>query len=206
MEYVEFKENFCENMIKFLPEKYRVLSISIKETKDGFSKKVIEQAVIKYQDTELCTINLTNFFEIEKEKIEQVGIVSYLTELSDSFKDSLDLSLKKQNIHLPEADPIYNHEVYSKEGKIYDIRCTKVKDTLSNIGILENISELESSDLYIVPYDGQLVVISEREIKESEIDFPIMLEELEKSLLTDIDHFGSNVLKYNKDTKSIVQV
>ena len=100
----------------------------------------------------------------------------------------------------------YNHVVYSKEGKIYDVRCTKVSDTLRNLSILDNIADIEKTDLYVVPYEGQLVIISEKEMLESESKLEDILKELKEEMVMDIDHYGCDVLKFDRAKKSLTQV
>ncbi len=125
------------------------------------------------------------------------GLSKELTMLLEkAYKDSGILELKeKENKNL-----MVNIQ---KNRLIYDLRCEQVQDTLDSVTVMENIAKQENSDLLVVPFQGQLVLVAEKEVQNAGGTVDDFVTEAEIFMLADGGAYGKNVFLYDMENKSL---
>ena len=158
-----------------------------------------------YQNTILCSVNLKILYNKQNKAIIENGLQAFLVELAEEMSNSLEEAIARYEVSLPQ-EMKENHIICSREGQVYDVRCEHIRDTVNNMKLIHELAAKEESDLYIVPYCGQLIVLSEKAIKEAELELELVLSEMREQLINDIDHFGSFVLRYDREKRSLEKV
>lgn len=196
MEYVVFKDAFCEKIIQYLPEKYQEITLEIQEHEDRLLNKKIEHASFMYKNQVLFTVQLSKLFESNREKITQTGIEHFLLELSGSVTEAIANAAEKKHIVFDQQKAnSENHIVSMREGSVYDVRCLSVSDTLKNMNVFQNISEQENADLYIFPFKEQIIIVPESEIANA-AKKETLRKNIANVMMDDVDRYGQCYYKY----------
>ncbi len=205
MTYEEFKEEFQE-ITEYLPEQYRGLQVTIQKRSNAFKKSCdtaafsdLENPKVKFREIDLKGIYSRIKNKLNKNGVPYVfaGLSKELTMLLEkAYKDSGILELKeKENKNL-----MVNIQ---KNRLIYDLRCEQVQDTLDSVTVMENIAKQENSDLLVVPFQGQLVLVAEKEVQNAGGTVDDFVTEAEIFMLADGGAYGKNVFLYDMENKSL---
>lgn len=205
MTYEEFKEEFQE-ITEYLPEQYRGLQVTIQKRSNAFKKSCdtaafsdLENPKVKFREIDLKGIYSRIKNNLNKNGVPYVfaGLSKELTMLLEkAYKDSGILESKeKENKNL-----IVNIE---KNRLIYDLRCEQVQDTLDSVTVMEDIAKRENSDLLVVPFQGQLVLVAEKEVQNAGGSVDDFVTEAEIFMLADGGAYGKNVFLYDMENKSL---
>ncbi len=204
MTYEEFKEEFQE-ITEYLPEQYRGLQVTIQKRSDAFKRSCdtaafsdLENPEVKFREMDLKGIYSRIKDNLNKNGVAYVfsGLSKELTMiLEKAYKDSGILESKgKENKNL-----IVNIE---KNHLIYDLRCEQVQDTLDSVAVMEDIAKQENSDLLVVPFQGQLVLVAKKEV-ENAGTIDEFVTEAEIFMLADGGAYGKNVFLYDMENRNL---
>ncbi len=205
MTYEEFKEEFQE-ITEYLPEQYRGLQVTIQKRSNAFKKSCdtaafsdLENPKVKFRE-----IDLKGIYNRIKDKLNKNGVSYVFAGLSKELTMLLEKAYKDSGILEPKAKENKNLMVNIEKNRlIYDLRCEQVQDTLDSVTVMEDIAKQENSDLLVVPFQGQLVLVAEKEVQNAGGTVDDFVTEAEIFMLADGGAYGKNVFLYDMENKSL---
>ena len=203
MTYEEFKEEFQE-ITEYLPEQYRGLQVTIQKRSNAFKKSCdtaafsdLENPKVKFRE-----IDLKGIYSRIKDKLNKNGVSYVFAGLSKELTMLLEKAYKDSGILEPKENKNLMVNI-EKNRLIYDLRCKQVQDTLDSVTVMEDIAKQENSDLLVVPFQGQLVLVAEKEVQNAGGTVDDFVTEAEIFMLADGGAYGKNVFLYDMENKSL---
>lgn len=203
MTYEEFKEEFQE-ITEYLPEQYRGLQVTIQKRSNAFKKSCdtaafsdLENPKVKFRE-----IDLKGIYNRIKDKLNKNGVSYVFAGLSKELTMLLEKAYKDSGILEPKENKNLMVNI-EKNRLIYDLRCEQVQNTLDSVTVMEDIAKQENSDLLVVPFQGQLVLVAEKEVQNAGGTVDDFVTEAEIFMLADGGAYGKNVFLYDMENKSL---
>ena len=203
MTYEEFKEEFQE-ITEYLPEQYRGLQVTIQKRSNAFKKSCdtaafsdLENPKVKFRE-----IDLKGIYNRIKDKLNKNGVSYVFAGLSKELTMLLEKVYKDSGILEPKENKNLMVNI-EKNRLIYDLRCEQVQNTLDSVTVMEDIAKQENSDLLVVPFQGQLVLVAEKEVQNAGGTVDDFVTEAEIFMLADGGAYGKNVFLYDMENKSL---
>ena len=203
MTYEEFKEEFQE-ITEYLPEQYRGLQVTIQKRSNAFKKSCdtaafsdLENPKVKFRE-----IDLKGIYSRIKDKLNKNGVSYVFAGLSKELTMLLEKAYKDSGILEPKENKNLMVNI-EKNRLIYDLRCEQVQNTLDSVTVMEDIAKQENSDLLVVPFQGQLVLVAEKEVQNAGGTVDDFVTEAEIFMLADGGAYGKNVFLYDMENKSL---
>lgn len=169
MIYEEFKEEFQEKIVQYLPQRWQSLQIEV-ETKDDTFKKydVVHFIDSQHPDTELPMFDLTGIYQTVKKELEEKDIIEVFADFGEELTEVLDASYKEKGIAAEE------------QTRIEKIDCVYVIDSpnIDNSSALNSLMQQEQQDFMIIRTDDNLIIVPEKELPQEYTD--VFLDEVEK--------------------------
>ncbi len=203
MTYDEFKDEFKE-ITEYLPEQYRGLQVTIQKRSNAFKKSCDTAAFSDLENPEVNfrEIDLKGIYSRIKDKLNKNGVSYVFAGLSKELTMLLEKAYKDSGIL--EAKENKNLMVSIEKNRlIYDLRCEQVQDTLDSVAVMEDIAKQENSDLLVVPFQGQLVLVAEKEVQNAGGTIDEFVTEAEIFMLADGGAYGKNVFLYDMQNKNL---
>lgn len=203
MTYDEFKDEF-KKITEYLPEQYRGLQVTIQKRSNAFKKSCDTAAFSDLENPEVKfrEIDLKGIYSRIKNKLNKNGVSYIFAGLSKELTMLLEKAYKDSGIL--EAKENKNLMVsIEKNHLIYDLRCEQVQDTLDSVAVMEDIAKQENSDLLVVPFQGQLVLVAEKEVQNAGGTIDEFVTEAEIFMLADGGAYGKNVFLYDMQNKNL---
>lgn len=203
MTYEEFKEEF-QKITEYLPEQYRGLQVTIQKRSNAFKKSCdtaafsdLENPKVKFRE-----IDLKGIYNRIKDKLNKNGVSYVFAGLSKELTMLLEKAYKDSGILEPKENKNLMVNI-EKNRLIYDLRCEQVQNTLDSVTVMEDIAKQENSDLLVVPFQGQLVLVAEKEVQNAGGTVDDFVTEAEIFMLADGGAYGKNVFLYDMENKSL---
>lgn len=169
MIYEEFKEEFQEKIVQYLPQRWQSLQIEV-ETKDDTFKKydVVHFIDSQHPDTELPMFDLTGIYQTVKKELEEKDIIEVFADFGEELTEVLDASYKEKGIAAAEEQT----RIEKIDG-IYVINSPNI----DNSSALNALMRQEEHDFMIIQTEDNLIIVPEKEIPEEYTD--LFLDEIE---------------------------
>lgn len=169
MIYEEFKEEFQEKIVQYLPQRWQSLQIEIEKADDTFKKyEVVHFTDRQHPDAELPAFDLTGVYQSVKEELKEKDIVEVFADFGEELTEVLDASYKEKGIEAAEEQT-----QMEKIDGIYVINSPNI----DNSSALNALMRQEEHDFMIIQTEDNLIIVPEKEIPEEYTD--LFLDEIE---------------------------
>lgn len=202
MTYEEFKEEF-QGVTEYLPEQYRELQVTIQERNNAF--KNYDAAAFSDQKNpkvRFPELDLKGIYNSIKDKLNKNGISYVFSGLSKELGMIMEKAYKDSGVLKDKENQNLMVSV-EKNHLIYDLRCEQVEDTLGSVAVMEDIAKQENSDLLVVPFQGQLLLVAEKEVENAGGTVDEFVTEAEIFMLADGGAYGKNVFLYDMQNRNL---
>ena len=202
MTYEEFKEEF-QGVTEYLPEQYRELQVIIQERNNAF--KNYDTAAFSDQKNpkvRFPELDLKGIYNSIKDKLNKNGISYVFSGLSKELGMIMEKAYKDSGVLKDKENQNLMVSV-EKNHLIYDLRCEQVEDTLGSVAVMEDIAKQENSDLLVVPFQGQLLLVAEKEVQNAGGTVDEFVTEAEIFMLADGGAYGKNVFLYDMQNRNL---
>lgn len=191
MIYEEFKEEFQEKIVQYLPQRWQSLQIEIEKADDTFKKyEVVHFTDSQHPDAELPAFDLTGVYQSVKEELKEKDIVEVFADFGEELTEVLDASYKEKGI-----------EAAEEQTRIEKIDCVYVIDSpnIDNSSALNSLMQQEQQDFMIIRTDDNLIIVPEKELPQEYTD--VFLDEVEKYF--EERNQSKELYLYQKDANAI---